>query len=198
MFKNEENYLENIKEIKELCKSQIAIKQKILSTKNEINKLSELYEINKDISTINNGISYIIKQTDNNINVNISPKKEDLKNIDNNTNQILDNENEKGSKLNILKEKIEGLQKTLTKDYNKYKEIDNLFDKIININNNKYNYSEIQNEILNLIIKNSNYKIQLIENKYNLLLNKVKQDIKNDYIEELEKQIEYRDNIIKF
>ena len=141
MFKNEENYLENIKEIKELCKSQIAIKQKILSTKNEINKLSELYEINKDISTINNGISYIIKQTDNNINANISPKKEDLKNIDNNTNQILDNENEKGSKLNILKEKIECLQKSLTKDYNKYKEIDNLFDKIININNNKYNYS---------------------------------------------------------
>ena len=89
------------------------------------------------------------------------------------------------------------MQKSLTKDYNKYKEIDNLFDKIININNNKYNYSEIQNEILNLIIKNSNYKIQLIENKYNLLLNKVKQDIKNDYIEELEKQIEYRDNIIK-
>ena len=198
LFKNEENYIENIKEIKELCKSQVAIKQKILSTKNEINKLSELYEMNKDISTINNGISYIIKQTDNNLNSNQSLKKEEnLKNIDNNTNQILDNENEKGSKLNILKEKIEGLKKSLTMDYNKYKEIDNLFDKIININNNKYNYSEIQNEIFNIIIKNANYKIQLIENKYNLLLNKVKQDIKNDYIEELEKQIEYRDNIIK-
>ena len=198
MFKNEENYLENIKEIKELCKSQIAIKQKILATKNEINKLSELYEINKDISTINNGISYIIKQTDNTINNNISPKKEEnLKNIDNNTNQILDNENEKGSKLNILKGKLEGLQKSLKADQNKYKEIDNLFDKIININNNKYNYSDIQNEIFNLIIKNSNYKIQLIENKYNIFLNKVKQDIRKDYIDELEKQIEYRDNIIK-
>ena len=34
MFKNEENYSENIKEIKELCKSQVAIKQKILATKN--------------------------------------------------------------------------------------------------------------------------------------------------------------------
>ena len=94
LFKNEENYIENIKEIKELCKSQVAIKQKILSTKNEINKLSELYEMNKDISTINNGISYIIKQTDNNLNSNQSLKKEEnLKNIDNNTNQILDNEN---------------------------------------------------------------------------------------------------------
>ena len=198
MFKNEENYLENIKEIKELCKSQVAIKQKILATKNEINKLSELYEINKDISTINNGISYIIKQTDNNINNNTSPKKEEnLKNIDNNTNQILDNENEKGSKLNILKEKIEGLQKSLVLDQNKYKEIDSLFDKIININNNKFNYSEIQNEIFNILIKNANYKTQLIENKFNILLNKAKNDIKNDYIQELEKQIEYRDNIIK-
>ena len=198
VFKNEENYLENIKEIKELCKSQIAIKQKILATKNEINKLSELYEINKDISTINNGISYIIKQTDNSINNNISPKKEDnLKNIDNNTNQILDNENEKGSKLNILKGKLEDLKKSLVTDQNKYKEIDNLFDKIINISNNKYNYSEIQNEIFDYLITNANYKTQLIENKFNILLNKVKQDIKNDYIKELEKQIEYRDNIIK-
>ena len=198
-FKNEENYLENIREIKDLCKSQLSIKQKILATKNEINKLSELYEINKDISTINNGISYIIKQTDNSmINNNISPKKEEnLKNIDNNTNQILDNENEKGSKLNTLKEKIENLKKSLVLDQNKYKEIDNIFDKVINISNNKYNYSEIQNEIFNLFIKNTNYKSQLIENKFNNLINKAKQDIKNDYIEELEKQIEYRDNIIK-
>ena len=89
------------------------------------------------------------------------------------------------------------MQKSLKTDQNKYKEIDNLFDKIININNNKYNYSDIQNEIFNLIIKNSNYKIQLIENKYNIFLNKVKQDIRKDYIDELEKQIEYRDNIIK-
>ena len=198
MFKNEENYLENIKEIKELCKSQTAIKQKILATKNEINKLSELYEINKDISTINNGISYIIKQTDNNINNIITPKKdENLKNIDNNTNQILDDENEKGSKLNILKNKIENMQRSLVLEQNKYKEIDNLYDKIISISNNKYNYSDIQNDIFNIIIKNGSYKNQLIENKFNILLNKVKQDIKNDYIEELEKQIEYRDNIIK-
>ena len=199
-FKNEENYLENIREIKELCKSQISIKQKILATKNEINKLSELYEINKDISTINNGISYIIKQTDNSQmnNNNISPiKEENLKNIDNNTNQILDNENEKGSKLNILKEKIENLQKSLILDQNKYKEIDNIFDKVINISNNKYNYTEIQNEIFNILIKNANYKSQILENKFNNLINKVKQDINKDYIEELEKQIEYRDNIIK-
>ena len=120
-----------------------------------------------------------------------------MKNIDNNTNQILDNENEKGSKLNILKNKIDGLQNSIILNQNKYKEIDNLFDKIISISNNKYNYSEIQNDIFNLIIKNANYKTQLIENKFNILLNKAKQDIKNDYIAELEKQIEYRDNIIK-
>ena len=198
IFKNEENYIENIKELKELCKSQTAIKQKILATKNEINKLSELYDINKDISTINNGISYIIKQTDNNINNILTPKKdENLKNIDNNTNQILDDENEKGSKLNILKNKIENMQKSLILEQNKYKEIESLFDKIISISNNKFNYSDIQNDIFNIIIKNGSYKNQLIENKFNILLNKVKQDIRNDYIEELERQIEYRDNIIK-
>ena len=114
IFKNEENYIENIKELKELCKSQTAIKQKILATKNEINKLSELYDINKDISTINNGISYIIKQTDNNINNILTPKKdENLKNIDNNTNQILDEENEKDNKLNILINKFENRQRSL-------------------------------------------------------------------------------------
>ena len=198
IFKNEENYIENIKELKELCKSQTAIKQKILATKNEINKLSELYDINKDISTINNGISYIIKQTDNNVNNILTPKKdENLKNIDNNTNQILDDENEKGSKLNILKNKIENMQKSLILEQNKYKEIESLFDKIISISNNKFNYSDIQNDIFNIIIKNGSYKNQLIENKFNILLNKVKQDIRNDYIEELERQIEYRDNIIK-
>ena len=198
IFKNEENYLENIRELKELCKSQTAIKQKILATKNEINKLSELYDINKDISTINNGISYIIKQTDNNVNNILTPKKdENLKNIDNNTNQILDDENEKGSKLNILKNKIENMQKSLILEQNKYKEIESLFDKIVSISNNKFNYSDIQNDIFNIIIKNGSYKNQLIENKFNILLNKVKQDIRNDYIEELERQIEYRDNIIK-
>ena len=194
LFDNEDKFTENIKEIKELCKNQIAVKHKILSTKNEINKLSEVIEMNKDISTINNGITYIINQTDKNSNNN---PEGSLKNIDNNTNQILDNENDKNSKLNHLKEKMDNFQKKYLDNQNRFKEIDILIDKVININFKKYNYSEIQKEFLNLLIKNTNYKIQLMDNKFNNMINKMKNDIKDEYIEELEKQIEYRDEIIK-
>ena len=193
-FQNEDSFIENIKEIKELCKNQLAVKQKIISTKNEINKLSEVIEMNKDISTINNGITYIINQADNNLN---NKQEGVLKNIDNNTNQILDNENDKKSKLNHLKEKMDNFHKKLIENQNRFKEIDILFDKIISINSNKYNYSEIQKEFLNLFIKNINYKIQLMDNKYNNMINKAKFDIKDEYIKELEKQIEIRDEIIK-
>ena len=194
LFDIEDKFIENIKEIKELCKTQIDVKHKILSTKNEINKLSEIIEMNKDISTINNGITYIINQTDNN--PNIKPERP-LKNIDNNTNQILDNENDKNSKLSHLKEKMNNFQKKLLDSQNRFKEIDILIDKVININCNKYNYSEIQKEFLSLLIKNTNYKNQLMDNKFNNMINKIKKDIKDEYIEELEKQIEYRDEIIK-
>ena len=192
-FLNEENFIENIKEIKELCKSQQAVKHKIITTKNEINKLSEVIEMNKDISTIKNGITYIINQTDNNLNNKEGP----LKNIDNNTNQILDNENDKNSKLNHLKEKMDNFRKKLLENQNKFKEIDTIIDKVISISSNKYNYSDIQKEFLNIFIKNTNYKNQLMDNKYNNMLSKIKNDIKDEYIEQLEKQIEYRDEIIK-
>ena len=196
-FDNEDKFLENIKEIKELCKNQLAVKHKIISAKNEINKLSEVIEMNKDITTINNGITYLINQTDNNLNNKVDKLDGSLKNIDNNTNQILDNENDKNSKLNHLKEKMDSFKKKLLENQNRFKEIDNLYSKVININSNKYNYSEIQKDFLNLFIKNTNYKNQLMDNKYNNMINKTKNDIKDEYIEELEKQIEYRDEIIK-
>ena len=196
-FENEEKFIENINEIKELCKNQLAVKHKIISTKNEINKLSEVIEMNKDITTINNGITYLINQADNNLNNKKDNLDGSLKNIDNNTNQILDNENDKNSKLNHLKEKMDNFKKKLLENQNRYKEIDNLYDKVISINSNKYNYSDVQKEFLNLFIKNTNYKNQLMDNKYNNMINKIKIDIKDEYIEELEKQIEYRDEIIK-
>ena len=199
-FQNEEKFIESIKDIKELCKNQIAVKQKIISTKNEINKLSEVIEMNKDISTINNGITYLINKTDNTNNNNNNNKEKseaNLKNIDNSTNQILDNENDKNSKLNHLKEKMDNFKKKLLENQNRFKEIDNLYDKVISINSNKYNYSDIQKEFLNLFIKNTNYKNQLMDNKFNNMINKVKIDIKDEYIEELEKQIEYRDELLK-
>jgi len=198
-FDNEDKFMENIKEIKELCKNQLAVKQKILSTKNEINKLSEVIEMNKDISTINNGISFLINQTDIKDKDKDKDKKQEgpTKNIDNNTNQILDDENDKNSKLNHLKEKMDNFQQKLLENQNRFKEIDNIIDKVISICSNKYNYSDIQKEIFNTFIKNTNYKVQLMDNKFNNLINKSKIDIKDDYIKELEKQIEYRDEVIK-
>ena len=200
VFDNEDKFLENIKEIKELCKNQAAVKQKILSVKNEMNKLTEVIEMNKDISTIKNGIEYLMNQHDNNLNNNNNnnPKQDgNLKNIDNNTNQILDNENDKNSKLSFLKEKMENFHKTLLANQNKFKEIDNLYDKVISISSRKFNYSDTQKELLNLFVKNTNYKNQLMDYKFNNMLNKSKIDIKDEYIQELEKQIEYRDEIIK-
>jgi hypothetical protein len=195
-FGNEDKFIENIKEIKELIRNQLAVKQKIITTKNEINKLSEIIEMNKDISTINNGISFLINKADGNKD---KEKMQDgpKKNIDNNTNQILDDENDENSKLNHLKEKMDTFQKKLLENQNRFKEIDNIIDKVISISCNKYNYSEIQKEIFNTFLKNSNYKNQLIDNKFNNLLNKTKNDIKDEYIKELEKQIEYRDEIMK-
>ena len=199
-FGNEDKFIENIKEIKELIRNQLAVKQKIITTKNEINKLSEIIEMNKDISTINNGISFLINKADGNKDKDKDKeKKQDgpKKNIDNNTNQILDDENDENSKLNHLKEKMDTFQKKLLENQNRFKEIDNIIDKVISISCNKYNYSEIQKEIFNTFLKNSNYKNQLIDNKFNNLLNKTKNDIKDEYIKELEKQIEYRDEIMK-
>ena len=195
-FGNEDKFIENIKEIKELIRNQLAVKQKIITTKNEINKLSEIIEMNKDISTINNGISFLINKADGNKD---KEKMQDgpKKNIDNNTNQILDDENDENSKLNHLKEKMDTFQKKLLENQNRFKEIDNIIDKVISISCNKYNYSEVQKEIFNTFLKNSNYKNQLIDNKFNNLLNKTKNDIKDEYIKELEKQIEYRDEIMK-
>jgi hypothetical protein len=45
-------------------------------------------------------------------------------------------------------------------------------------------------------MKNSSYKIQMLDNKYNNLMNLSKNDIQDEYILELENQIKYRDEIL--
>ncbi len=45
-------------------------------------------------------------------------------------------------------------------------------------------------------MKNSSYKIQILDNKYNNMINSSRNDINSDYIKELENQIIYRDEII--
>ena len=95
-----------------------------------------------------------------------------------------------------MNEKIEELKKNLCSNQTIYKEFHKKIDKIINSNSAKKNLSQLQKDFLITIIKNSNYKIQMLDIQYKNMLIKVKNEIKNNYIKELEKQISYRDNIL--
>ena len=104
------------------------------------------------------------------------------------------------SEINKLKEttsnKYNNLIKTLNINQNKYKEFSSTIEKIYNENNSKKNCSELQKDYLTLLMKNSSYKIQMLDNKYNNMMNLSKNDIQDEYIIELENQIKYRDEII--
>ena len=88
------------------------------------------------------------------------------------------------------------LQKTININQNKYKEFSNLIQKIFNQNSSKSNCSELQKDYLTLIMKTSSYKIQMLDNKYNNMINLSKNDIQDEYIIELENQIKYRDELL--
>ena len=104
------------------------------------------------------------------------------------------------NEINKLKEttsnKYNNLIKTLNINQNKYKEFSSLIEKIYNENNSKKNCTELQKDYLTLLMKNSSYKIQMLDNKYNNMMNLSKSDILDEYILELENQIKYRDEII--
>ena len=104
------------------------------------------------------------------------------------------------NEINKLKETssniYNNLQKTLNLNQNKYKQFSSIIEKIYSENNSKTNCTEIQKEFLNLIMKNSSYKIQMLDNKYNNLMNLSKNDIQDEYILELENQIKYRDELL--
>ena len=86
------------------------------------------------------------------------------------------------------------LKKDLIAYMNEYKEYSSKINRIYNetINNN---ISEIQKYMLNLIMKNSSHKIQMLDNKYYNILNMRKIDIQEEYISQLEKQIQLRDEL---
>ena len=104
------------------------------------------------------------------------------------------------NEINKLKETssniYNNLQKTLNLNQNKYKQFSSIIEKIYNENNSKKNCSDIQKDYLTLIMKNSSYKIQMLDNKYNNMMNLSKNDIQDEYIIELENQIKYRDELI--
>jgi kinesin family protein 18/19 len=182
---NEERFNDTVKEIKKACDCQITVKQKIISGQNEINKLSEIIEMNKNINSINNNLSNLISFTG------TKNSKE------NSQNSINDNNNQESNNENNLNEKINELKNNVILNQNRYKEFSKIIEKIYKSNSIKYNYSDLQKDFLTNIIKNANYKIQMLDIQYKNMLIKAKNDIKNEYIKELEKQIKYRDDIIK-
>ena len=182
---SEEKFKDIVKEIKKNCDGQVSMKQKIISGQNEINKLSDIIEMNKNISSINNNLSNLISFTG---------TKKSKDNSNNNLNNS--NNNNNSQEKNNLNEKIEELKKNLCSDQTIYKEFHKKIDKIIN-SKTRNNLSSLQKDFLITIIKNSNYKIQMLDIQYKNMLIKVKNEIKNNYIKELEKQIQYRDNIIQ-
>ena len=88
------------------------------------------------------------------------------------------------------------IQKNININKNKYKDISHQIEKIYNENSAKTNFSEFQKDYLTLIMKNSGYKIQILDNKYNNMINLSQNDIKEEYINELENQIKFRDQVI--
>jgi hypothetical protein len=78
---------------------------------------------------------------------------------------------------------------------NEYKEYSLKIEKIYNEIKLKENITEMQKYLLNLIMRNSSYKIQMLDNKYQNLINITKINFLEEYIKELEKQIQYRDEI---
>ena len=184
---DQEKFKDIVKEIKKNCEGQVSMKQKIISGQNEINKLSDIIEMNKNISSINNNLSNLISFTG-------TKNSKDKENSNNSNNS--NNNNTSQEKLN-LNEKIEELKKNLCSNQTIYKEFHKKIDKIINSNSTKKNLSQLQKDFLVTIVKNSNYKIQMLDIQYKNMLIKVKNEIKNNYIKELEKQIQYRDNILQ-
>ena len=185
---NEDKFKETVKEIRKACDCQISVKQKIINNQNEINKLTDIIEMNKNISSINNNLSNLISFTG------TKNSKENTPNsVNENNNQEINNENNN----NNLNEKINELKNNLSTNQNRFKEFNKIIEKIFKTNSIKNNFSDLQNEFLTTIIKNSNYKIQMLDIQYKNMLIKAKNEIKNEYIKELEKQIQYRDDILK-
>ena len=186
---NDEKFKDIVKEIKKNCEGQVLMKQKIISGQNEINKLSDIIEMNKNISSINNNLSNLISFT--------GKKNSKDKDKDNSNNNLNNSNNNNSQEKKNLNEKIEELKKNLCSNQTIYKEFHKKIDKIINSQSAKNNLCQLQKDFLITIIKNSNYKIQMLDIQYKNMLIKVKNEIKNNYIKELEKQIQYRDNLLQ-
>ena len=110
--------------------------------------------------------------------------------------KIIAIQNEINKLTDTTNNKYKNLQKTLELNQNRYKELGEIIERLYNTNSAKNECTELQKDFLTLIMKNSSYKIQMLDNKYYNMLNTSNNNRKDDYITELENQIRYRDDII--
>ena len=137
---NEDKFNETVKELKKACECQVSIKQKIISGQNEINKLSDIIEMNKNISSINNNLSNLISYTGTKNIKDKSPKSPNP----NNENNIQESINVNINNPNNLNDKITELKNNLVINQNRFKEFTKIIEKIYKTNSTKNNYSDMQ------------------------------------------------------
>ena len=162
-------YEKTLKEIKDLCEKNVKLKEKIIKDKIEINSINNNNN-NNNFSNIFSDNSIILNKTE----INSTDTESNTKNTQ--INKINNNLNSNEQK---LKENCLLLEKT-----------------ILNcINNNKNKLNENQIDHLKLLIKINQQKLEKLENDFNDNLLAGKNEIKDEYIEQLEKQIIYRDEL---
>ena len=161
-------YEKTLKEIKEMCEKNVKLKEKIIKDKIEINSINN--NNNNNFSNIFSDNSIILNKTE----INSTDTESNTKNTQ--INKINNNLNSNEQK---LKENCLLLEKT-----------------VLNcINNNKNKLNENQIDHLKLLIKINQQKLEKLENDFNDNLLAGKNEIKDEYIEQLEKQIIYRDEL---
>ena len=84
------------------------------------------------------------------------------------------------------------LQTTLISNQNKLQQISTIIDRNLTIYT-KNNFDEDQMDYLKSIVKSTQKRIIIIDNKYMNNLTKAKFDIKDEYISQLENQLKIRD-----
>ena len=152
---------------------------------------------NSFLSTINNKNDSHKKISDNKFNSIVNEMKKYFDSQFSIKQKLISFQNELNKTKDIQSNKYKSLQANIELNQNKYREISATIERVYNTNSAKNELSEFQKDYLTLMMKNSSYRIQMLDNKYNNMLNSSDTDIKNEYILELENQIQLRDELLK-
>ena len=207
---NYENIINQLKEENARLKNELFLREENNTLFNNHN-----FGIGNNIRTIfteenkSNNMDYSILSTINNFENNNSNKLNEIKfnNIKNEMKKYCEQQIDIKQKLisfqtdlNKIRDnqsnKYKNLSKNIELNQKKYREISASIERIYNTNVAKNELSEFQKDYITLMMKNSSYKIQILDNKYNNMLNTTSDGLKNDYIAELEAQIRLRDDLI--